>query len=72
MVEVSGIVQNIKVGQQVEKGSLLGMFRFGGSSHVIIFSNKAKNLEFSAGIHERDSKGQSVKQLVRSVLATVK
>jgi phosphatidylserine decarboxylase len=71
MVEVSGIHQNIKEGQHVEKGGLLGMFRFGGSTHVIIFDNKAQNLEFH-GIYDRDSKGQSVKQLVRSVLATVK
>jgi phosphatidylserine decarboxylase len=70
MAEVSGIDQCIKEGQRIEKGARLGNFRFGGSSHAFVFDNKAQNLTFH-GIYERDSKGQPVKQLVRSVLATV-
>lgn len=41
MAEISGIVNSVKEGQRIEKGELLGMFRFGGSSHAIIFDKKA-------------------------------
>jgi phosphatidylserine decarboxylase len=42
MVEVSGCRNMVKEGQHVEKGELLGMFEFGGSSHALVFDRKAK------------------------------
>jgi phosphatidylserine decarboxylase len=76
MAEVSGIKSVVTEGQTVKKGDLLGWFRFGGSSHAIIFSNKARNLKFSDAIYERKFNPvtgvhDSVRQRVRSVLATV-
>jgi phosphatidylserine decarboxylase len=76
MAEVSGIVNNVVEGQRIEKGELLGMFRFGGSSHAYIFDKNAQNLEFSDAILERERDNNtgmdnSVKQYVRTVLATV-
>ena len=53
MAEVSGVKNLVKEGQRVNKGDLLGYFRFGGSSHVIIFGNKAANLRFNESIYER-------------------
>lgn len=71
MAEVSGIYQFIKEGQRINKGDLLGMFRFGGSSHAFVFDKIASpNLTFH-GIYDRDDDGNSVKQYVRTVLATV-
>ena len=37
MAEVSGLKNHMKVGQRVNKGDLLGHFRFGGSSHLIVY-----------------------------------
>lgn len=42
MVEVSGCRNMVKEGQHVEKGELLGMFEFGGSSHALVFDRRAK------------------------------
>ena len=76
MVEVSGIKNVVEEGQRIKKGDLLGHFRFGGSSHAVIFDKKASNLRFNPSIHERalnPSTGQneSVLQKVRSPLAWV-
>lgn len=76
MAEVSGIVNNVKEGQRIEKGELLGMFRFGGSSHAIIFDKNAQNLTFSDTIYTRSKSSktrvdESVIQLVRTPLAYV-
>jgi phosphatidylserine decarboxylase len=54
MTEVSGIKNLVKEGQRINKGDLLGYFRFGGSSHIIIFDNKASNLRFNPAIYERN------------------
>ena len=76
MAEVSGIVNSVKEGCRIEKGDLLGMFRFGGSSHAYIFDKNVQNLTFSNNIYKRkknDKTGvdESVIQLVRSPLAYV-
>ena len=53
MVEVSGIVNYVKEGCRIEKGDLLGMFRFGGSSHAYVFDKNAQNLTFDQSIYTR-------------------
>lgn len=52
------------------------MFRFGGSSHAIIFDKNAQNLTFSDTIYTRTKNSktrvdESVIQLVRTPLAYV-
>lgn len=54
----------------------MGYFKFGGSSHAIIFDNKASNLRFNDSIYERKLNKntrlyESVLQKVRSPLAWV-
>lgn len=71
MAEVSGIKQYITEGQYIKKGDLLGMFRFGGSSHAFVFDKVAAPYLQFHGIYDREPDGSSVKQMVRSVLATV-
>jgi len=68
MAEVSSNEITVYEGQHVEKGDQLGMFHFGGSTHVLIF-RPGVNLEF-------DLRGQtpgpdSVNIPVRSKIATV-
>ncbi|KAJ7451656.1 phosphatidylserine decarboxylase [Mycena latifolia] len=46
MAEVSTCELSVKMGQRVEKGTELGMFHFGGSSHTLIFGPSAK-LQFN-------------------------
>jgi phosphatidylserine decarboxylase len=67
MTEISTCVlnENIKEGNRVERGAELGMFRFGGSSHALIFGPNA-NLTF---FDEYSRPGQHVK--VRDALASV-
>lgn len=77
MVEVSGLNNLVKEGQHINKGDLLGHFRFGGSSHIVIIGNKASNLTFSPCIHDRvfnpETKVyESIRQKVRSPLAWVR
>lgn len=76
MAEVSGIVSHKKTGDKVAKGELLGGFRFGGSSHAIIFDKDAKNLTFSPTIQYRMQNDEtkvweSILQPVNSPLAWV-
>ncbi len=76
MTEVSGIKNLVKEGQRINKGDLLGYFRFGGSSHLIIFDHKAANLRFNPSINERVLNPKtgfykSTLQKVRSPLAWV-
>ena len=73
---ISGIVNNVKEGSRIEKGDLLGMFRFGGSSHAYIFDKNAQNLTFSDSIYKRVRNNktgvdESVIQPVRTPLAYV-
>ncbi|KAF9061572.1 phosphatidylserine decarboxylase [Rhodocollybia butyracea] len=42
MAEVSTCEVTVEEGQHVEAGAELGMFHFGGSSHVLIFGNNVK------------------------------
>jgi phosphatidylserine decarboxylase len=68
MAEVSSNEITAYEGQHVEKGDQLGMFHFGGSTHVLIF-RPGVNLEF-------DLRGQipgpdSVNIPVRSKIAIV-
>jgi phosphatidylserine decarboxylase len=53
MIEVSGIKNLVEEGQRINKGDLLGYFRFGNSSHVIIFDRKASTQRFNESINER-------------------
>jgi phosphatidylserine decarboxylase len=76
MAEVSGIKDLLKEGQHINKGDLMGYFRFGGSSHIIIFGNKASNLTFNPSTNDRvfnpeTKQNESVLQKVRSPLAWV-
>ncbi len=76
MAEVSGIKNLMKEGQTIRKGDLLGYFRFGGSSHTIIFDKKASNLRFNDSIYRRELNKdtqiyESLLQKVRSPLAWV-
>ena len=45
MAEVSCCVNVVSIGSRVKKGDQLGFFKFGGSSHALIFEKKA-NLKF--------------------------
>jgi phosphatidylserine decarboxylase len=42
MVEVSTCALAVRAGQQVNRGDELGMFHFGGSSHLLLFGPQAK------------------------------
>lgn len=76
MAEVSGVQSFKNAGDDVTKGELIGQFRFGGSSHCVIFDNKCV-LDFSPSLKDAyyyDIKQQiylSDKRLVRSPLARV-
>jgi phosphatidylserine decarboxylase len=67
MTEISTCVlnENIKEGRLVHRGEELGMFRFGGSSHALIFGPHANITFFS----EYSQPGQHVK--VRDAIAGV-
>lgn len=76
MAEVSGCYSFKKSGELVKKGELIGEFRFGGSSHCVIFDKNCV-LDFSPSLKAAyyfDIKQQiylSDKRLVRSPLARV-
>lgn len=73
MVEVSGCIPTVFIGDRVRKGQPIGRFEFGGSSHAIVFDKRAK-LDFNPKIHEREEQNgfeASVKQPVNSWLAKV-
>ncbi|KAJ7077725.1 phosphatidylserine decarboxylase [Mycena crocata] len=42
MTEISGTEATVKEGQKISKGEEIGMFHFGGSSHVLVFRPEAK------------------------------
>ncbi|KAJ7098609.1 phosphatidylserine decarboxylase [Mycena belliarum] len=48
MAEVSTAEATVAVGQHVERGDELGMFHFGGSTHVLVFRKEAE-IEFFDG-----------------------
>lgn len=76
MAEVSGVQIFKKAGEDVKKGELIGQFRFGGSSHCVIFDKNCV-LDFSPSLKDAyywDIRQQiylSDKRLVRSPLARV-
>lgn len=45
MAEVSCCINTVNIGCRVQKGDQMGYFKFGGSSHALIFEKKA-NLKF--------------------------
>lgn len=52
MVEISTCIVSVEVGQRVRQGDGIGMFQFGGSSHVLIFGPDT-NITFVEDV-ERD------------------
>lgn len=77
MGEVSGCYTFKQSGDSVKKGELIGEFRFGGSSHCVIF-DKNCHLDFSPSLKdayyydEKKETYESKKLLVRSPLAILK
>ena len=67
MTEISTCVlnENIKEGNRINRGDELGMFRFGGSSHALVFGPNAKLTFFD----EYSQPGQHIK--ARDALAHV-
>ncbi|KAG2064752.1 phosphatidylserine decarboxylase [Suillus decipiens] len=61
MVEVSTCEVTVKKGQAVEPGTELGMFHFGGSSHVIVFQ---KGTEFHEGDNIKPGKHVWVNSII--------
>ena len=47
MAEVSSIDISVKEGQRIEKGSEIGRFHYGGSTHCLLFRDNV-NLDFSS------------------------
>ncbi|MEO5911603.1 MAG: phosphatidylserine decarboxylase, partial [Pelobium sp.] len=72
MAEVSSNNITVKEGQHVDKGDEIGMFRFGGSTHCLIFRNEV-NVEFDlhgqqAGL---DSQNIPVRSKIGQILSIV-
>ncbi|KAJ7508572.1 phosphatidylserine decarboxylase [Mycena galericulata] len=65
MAEVSTCETTVKVGDHITRGDELGMFHFGGSTHVLIFRPETK-LQFFDGV---DNPGDMVE--VRAAIAGV-
>ncbi|WP_276804458.1 phosphatidylserine decarboxylase family protein [Lactobacillus hominis] len=68
MSEVSSDEITVSVGDHVNKGDQLGMFHFGGSTHVLIFRPETK-VQFNLHGQEPGIAGQNIK--VRSEIARV-
>ncbi|MCC6372432.1 MAG: phosphatidylserine decarboxylase family protein [Bacteroidia bacterium] len=60
MAEVSSCVVTVKPGQKVKKGSQIGYFQFGGSTHCVVFKKGAiasfQNTAYPKGEYGSDSK----------------
>lgn len=69
MSEVSSDEITVKVGQHVKKGDQLGMFHYGGSTHVMLFRPETQ-LEFNLHGQEPGLGSSDIK--VRSQIARVK
>lgn len=50
MAEVSSCIATVKIGEHVKKGSQLGHFAYGGSSHAVVFQKQAK-LTFTPNLY---------------------
>jgi phosphatidylserine decarboxylase len=71
MAEVSSCVATVKIGQHVRKGSDLGHFAFGGSTHLLIFQKKTK-LKFTEKLYSKiNEENVGNQQYLRSYLAHV-
>ena len=68
MSEVSSNEITVSVGQHVNKGDQLGMFHFGGSTHVLLFRPETK-VEFNLHGQKPSIAGNNIK--VRSEIARV-
>lgn len=51
MIEVSTCETTVGQGQRIKRGEQLGMFRFGGSSHVLVF-RAGTNVTFFDGFNK--------------------
>lgn len=69
MSEVSSDEITVHVGQHVNKGDQLGMFHFGGSTHVLLFRPETK-VEFN--LHDQEPGLSSTNIKVREEIARVK
>ncbi len=69
MSEVSSDEITVRVGQHVNKGDQLGMFHFGGSTHVLLFRPETK-VEFN--LHDQEPGLGSSNIKVREEIARVK
>ncbi len=69
MAEVSSNEITVKVGQHVNKGDQLGMFHFGGSTHLLIFQ-PGVNVEFD--LHGQTPSINATNIPLSSKIATVK
>lgn len=70
MVEVSTCAVSVGVGQRVEQGEEIGMFRFGGSTHALIFGPDA-NITFVDDIEKGGVVNVNNHIKVRSLLGGV-
>jgi phosphatidylserine decarboxylase len=68
MSEVSSDEITVRVGQHVNKGDQLGMFHFGGSTHVLLFRPETK-LEFNLHGQKPSIAGNNIK--VKAEIARV-
>lgn len=68
MGDVSNNEITVRVGQHVNKGDQLGMFHFGGSTHVLLFRPEVK-LEFN--LHGQEAGLDSTNIKVRDEIARV-
>ena len=67
--KVSSDEITVRVGQHVNKGDQLGMFHFGGSTHVLLFRPETK-VEFN--LHDQEPSLGSSNIKVREEIARVK
>lgn len=70
MVEVSTCVLSVEGGQRVRQGEEIGMFQFGGSTHVLLFGPKS-NITFVDDVEKDGVLNVNNHTKVRSLLAQV-
>ena len=68
MSEVSSDEITVRVGQHINKGDQLGMFHFGGSTHVLLFRPET-NVKFNLHGQNPSIAGNNIK--VRSEIAHI-
>lgn len=68
MAEVSTVEITVYEGQHVEKGQELGMFHFGGSTHVLVFRpNVELTFDFHGQIPNPDAENINVRERIATV-----